>query len=134
LFIALFSECAKEIYQRNYNHFNMAHNALPIEDQASDAKFWIRVNIFWLHIDINWLFLLFLPYLPVACYHYRTGTIAGLVHSPAWVLLLESCTCLSALLCWMDVVFCVSPWLEFSSPGLVMTSERGGNIFHLISI
>jgi hypothetical protein len=38
LFIALFSGRAKEIYQRNYNHFYTANNALPIEDQASDAE------------------------------------------------------------------------------------------------
>jgi hypothetical protein len=38
LFIALLSGRAKEIYQRNYNHFNAANNAIPIEDQASDAE------------------------------------------------------------------------------------------------
>jgi hypothetical protein len=38
LFIALFTGRTKEIYQRNYNHFHTANNALPIEDQESDAK------------------------------------------------------------------------------------------------
>jgi hypothetical protein len=37
LFIALFAGRAKEIYQRNYNYFHTTNNALPIEDQASDA-------------------------------------------------------------------------------------------------
>jgi hypothetical protein len=36
-------------------------------------------NIFCLHIDIKWLLILILPYLPVPWYHYRTGTMAGLV-------------------------------------------------------
>jgi hypothetical protein len=36
-------------------------------------------NIFYLNIDIKWLLILILPYLPVLCFHYRTGTIAGLV-------------------------------------------------------
>jgi hypothetical protein len=38
LFIALFSGRAKETYMRNYNQFHTANNALPIDEQASDAE------------------------------------------------------------------------------------------------
>jgi RNA processing factor Prp31 len=38
LYIALFAGRAKELYQRNYNQLNAANNALPIEDQSTEAE------------------------------------------------------------------------------------------------
>jgi hypothetical protein len=61
-------------------------------------SFWIRINIFCLYIDIKWLFLLFLPYFPVPCYHYRTGTIAGLVQAAGGCRGLQSSDCLDEVI------------------------------------